>query len=79
MKLDQLKTTFDSGGLTSAIVTPIEFTNDCYMLIINDKANKKHIMTSQRSKSHEPRVFKSIDAAVENASKIGFKKITVQL
>mgnify|MGYP007087008654 CR=1 FL=1 len=78
MNLDQLKTTFDNGGLTSAIVTPIEFTKS-YMLIINNRANKKCIMTAQRSKSHEPRAFKSIDAAVASASKIGFKKITVQL
>jgi len=35
------------------------------------------VMTSQREST--PRLFKTIDAAVTNAHKIGFKQITVDL
>jgi hypothetical protein len=49
------------------------------MLTFTDKENKTLMMTAQRSDSREPRLFKSLDAAVGNANKIGFKKIQVEL
>lgn len=78
MELNQLKTAFDTGGLKSVVVAPVPM-EDGYMLIVKDKQNNEHIMTAQRSDKHEPRVFKSIDAAVGNASKIGFRKMGVEL
>lgn len=80
MELNQLKTIFDSGGLKSVVVTPIEMKKG-YLLIFKDKESNNHIMTSQRSDKlkHEPRVFKTIDAAIANANKIGFKKMAVEL
>lgn len=78
VELNQLKMVFDSGGLNNVVVTPIEMKKG-YMLIFKDKEKNNHIMTTQRSDKHEPRVFKSIDAAVANASQIGFKKVSVEL
>jgi hypothetical protein len=77
MKLEQLKTAFDLGGLKSAVITTVPMGAG-YMLIVKDK-DKRHMMTTQRSDKHEQRVFKSIDAAVANAEKIGFKEINVDL
>jgi hypothetical protein len=42
-----------------------------------DKSKQYHI-SGQRTKG-EPRVFKTIDAAVKNAHDIGFQTITVSL
>jgi len=79
MEFKQLKVAFRTGGLKSATVTYAPMQRGCYILIVQDKDNNKHVMRAQRSDEHEARVFKSIDAAVANASKIGFKTITVQL
>jgi hypothetical protein len=78
MELKELKIVFQAGGLKSVVVAPVPMI-DGYMLIVKDKANKDHIMTAQRSDKNEPRVFKSIDAAVGNASKIGFREMRVEL
>jgi hypothetical protein len=78
MELKELKIMFEAGGLKSVVVAPAPMI-DGYMLIVKDKNNKDHIMTSQRSDEHEPRIFKSIDAAVGNASKIGFRSMQVEL
>jgi hypothetical protein len=78
MELNQLKVVFDSGALKSAVVAPMPMEKG-YMLIAKDKQNKDHVMTAQRTDKHEPRVFKSIDAAVANASKIGFREVVVKL
>ncbi len=78
MELNQLKVIFDSGALKSAVVT-VEVLGKGYNLMFEGKDGKKYMMTKQRSDSHEPRPFKTIDAAVGNASKIGFKNIRVQL
>lgn len=78
MELNQLKSVFESGGLLSIVVAPLPLEKG-YMLIVTNKAKNKHIMTAQRSNSHEPRKFKTIDAAVANAVKIGFREVTVEL
>ena len=78
MELKELKIIFDSGALKSAVVTTVPMKTG-YMLIVKDNKNKDNMMTAQRSGKHEPRVFKSIDAAVSNAEKIGFKEIHVDL
>lgn len=78
MELKELKVIFDTGALKSAVVTPAAMEKG-YMLIVKDRANKEHIMLAQRSEKHEPRIFKSIDAAINNASKVGFKEIKVVL
>lgn len=78
MELNQLKAVFDAGSLKSAVIT-LAALEKGYSIIFIDRKNKVINMTSQRSDSHSPRVFKSIDAAVANARKIGFKEVVVQL
>lgn len=78
MELNKLKSVFELGGLVSIVVAPLPMEKG-YMLIVKDKEKNKHIMTAQRSDSHEPRKFKSIDAAITNAVKIGFREMTVEL
>jgi len=50
-----------------------------YMLSVKTKKGSDHPMTSQRDTKGHPRGFKTIDAAVANARKVGFTKITVEL
>ncbi|OUR62478.1 plasmid replication protein RepB [Colwellia sp. 39_35_sub15_T18] len=78
MELNQLKSVFESGGLLSIVVAPLPLGKG-YMLIIKDKVKKNHVMTTQRADSHQPREFKSIDAAIANAAKIGFREMAVDL
>jgi hypothetical protein len=77
MELSELKCVFDAGGLKSALVTPAPLT-DGYMIIVSDSNRKQTTMTAQRS-NEEPRIFKSISAAITNATKIGFREVTFKL
>lgn len=78
MELNQLKIAFDSGALKSAVITLAAMENGYSVLFISIK-NKVINMTKQRSDKDEPRVFKSIDAAVANIEKVGFKEIKIKL
>lgn len=78
MELKQLQTVFDAGGLKSATVASAPM-QDGYILIVKDIHKKEQMMTSQRAEKKQPRVFKSIDAAVTNAGKIDFREVKVVL
>jgi len=73
MELNELKNVFDAGGLKSAVVTraPLQ---EGFIVILMDCKKKEHVMSAQRSDSH-PRVFRSITAAITNATKIGFREV----
>ena len=76
MELYELKNVFDAGGLVSATVSKAVLDKR-FILIFKTKSNSSVVMTSQREST--PRLFKTIDAAVTNAHKIGFKQVTVDL
>ena len=78
MELKELKVIFDSGGLKSVTIKQAPMAQG-YILIAQTTSKKVHVMTSQREESEVPRAFKTIDAAVSNAQKIGFQKVTVDL
>ena len=74
MELKELKVIFENGGLKSVTIKRAPLMQGFILIAVN--ANKEvHVMTSQ----NVPRAFKTIDAAVSNAQKIGFQKITVDL
>ena len=78
MELKELKVIFDNGGLKSVTIKRAPLMQGYILIAVN--ANKDvHVMTSQREESNVPRAFKTIDAAVSNAQKIGFQKVTVDL
>jgi hypothetical protein len=77
MELSELKCAFDAGGLKSVLVTPAPLSEG-YMIITTDSNRKQKIMTSQRC-NEEPRIFKSISAAITNATKIGFREVLFKL
>lgn len=78
MELNQLKVVFDSDSLKSAVITLAAMQNG-YSVLFIDRKNKVINMTKQRSDKDEPRIFKSIDAAVANIEKVGFKEIMIKL
>lgn len=78
MELKELKIIFDNGGLKSATIKKAPLMNG-YILIIETTNKNVHVMTAQREDSNIPRAFKSIDAAISSAKKIGFQRITVDL
>ncbi len=77
MELKEMQTAFDAGGLISATVFRAPLVGG-YMLSVKTKNGRDHPMTSQRDAKGHPRGFKTIDAAVANAQKVGFTKITVE-
>lgn len=70
MQIKDLILLFDAGSLKKAKVTLSPLSNG-YLLMLD-----KHVLQTQRGGD---RVFKSIDAACESASKIGFKRVEVCL
>jgi hypothetical protein len=77
MELNKAKLLFDEGVFKSAVVTNYPMSKG-YMLTMNASHNRIVQLTGQRT-GIEPREFSSIDAAVKNAVKIGFRVITVDL
>jgi len=77
MELKELKIVFDAGGLTQAVVKDAPLMGG-YILTFKTKTSRAYVMTSQRGEE-QPRAFKSIDAAVANAQKVGFMKVLVDL
>tara|TARA_R110002153_G_scaffold133494_1_gene282499 strand:+ start:224 stop:457 length:234 start_codon:yes stop_codon:yes gene_type:complete len=77
MEISELKCVFDAGGLKSAIVTTAPLSDGYIVIVINSK-NKQEVMTAQRS-NKEPRIFKSISAAITNATNIGFREVLFKL
>lgn len=78
MEIKDLKVLFDNGALKTVTVTK-EMMGSGYVVVFDakDKSQQYHI-SGQRTKG-EPRVFKTIDAAVKNAYDIGFRTVTVSL
>lgn len=70
MQIRDLTMLFDAGSVKKATVV-IAPLGGGYNLIVD-----KHVLQAQRGGD---RLFKSIDAAVESATRIGFKKIEVSL
>ncbi|WP_281870244.1 hypothetical protein [Vibrio nigripulchritudo] len=70
MQIKDLKLLFDAGSLKKAVVCQSPMGKG-YLLMCD-----KHVMQAQRGGE---RVFKTIDAAVESASKVGFASVEVQL
>jgi hypothetical protein len=77
MELNELKNVFDAGGLKSAIVTSATMQRG-YIVIVTDSKKKEHVLSAQRSDS-QARVFKSITAAITNATNIGFREVLFKL
>ena len=78
MELKEMQTAFDAGGLVSVTVFRAPLVGG-YMLSVKTKKGSDHPMTSQRDTKGHPRGFKTIDAAVSNARKVGFTTISVEL
>ena len=77
MEIKTAKMMFDAGVYTNAVVTRMPM-REGYMLTFNGKGKVADILTGQRT-GEIPREFSTIDAAVINAEKVGFKIITVNL
>lgn len=64
---------FDAGALISLNAVPAPLNPSCWMLLVFAKNRKEpYVLAAQR----EPvRLFKSADAVISTANKIGFKNI----
>ena len=65
---------FTAGVLKSAVVQPVDplLGGVGYYLVLTDTKKQAHIIESRRS--HEPRAFKSLDAACSAAREVGFRE-----
>ena len=78
MEIKDLKVLFDNGALKAATITK-EMMGSGYVVVFDAKnKSQQYYISGQRTKG-EPRVFKTIDAAVKNAYDIGFRDITFSL
>jgi hypothetical protein len=77
MEISKAKLLFDEGVFKTAVISRYPMRKG-YMLALNASHNRISYLTGQRT-GNEPREFLSIDAAVKNAQKVGFQKITVDL
>ena len=72
------KLMFDTGTFSKAIVVPVPMASDGYHLhlVKFSRNSETEIIEKQRGGY---RIFKTIDAAVNTAREIGFKRIEVDL
>ncbi|GEM77535.1 hypothetical protein [Vibrio sagamiensis] len=70
MQIKDLKILFDAGAVKKATVVSAPLEGGYHLLI------DKHVLQAQRGGD---RLFKTLDAACESASNIGFKRIEVCL
>lgn len=77
LELKELCNLFDSGALKSAMVTPAALSKGWEVIVVDGK--KKQIMLTGQRTGDEPRVFKSIDAAVLTLIKMGFRDVAVKV
>ena len=70
MQIKDLILLFDAGSLKKARVVSLPM-GDGYLLMLD-----KHVLQAQRGGD---RVFKTIDAACESASRVGFRNVQVCL
>lgn len=75
LQLSELKTLFEAGALKSATVHENPMLNGYNVHFEGKTKDLTYIFRAQRE--DEQRIFKSIDAAIANAKKVGFKTIKV--
>lgn len=80
VEIKDLQLIFDTGFLNSAIITQAPMSSGYNLTCYKEKNNtgQRYELVSQRS-NNTPKEFKSIDAAVASARKIGFKDIAIKL
>lgn len=78
MELNEMQAAFHAGGLVSATIVKAPLVGG-YILIVKTKLGQDKALTAQRDKNGAPRGFKTIDAAVSSAVKIGFQTITFNM
>ncbi|MCC3859114.1 plasmid replication protein RepB [Vibrio parahaemolyticus] len=76
MQIKEAKIRFDSGQYKAAQVVEAVLGDGYHLALQGKKQSDNTMITSQRS-GDDPRLFKTIDAAVRNAKDIGFLKIEV--
>jgi hypothetical protein len=78
VELNEMQAVFNAGGLVSATIVKAPLVGG-YILIVKTKSGQDKAMTAQRDKNGEPRGFKTIDAAVASAVKVGFQTMTFNI
>ena len=77
MQESQAKLLFDHGGLAKAVVVPAPMGHGWHLHVVKfGKNGDIEIIERQRGGW---RVFKTVDAAVNTANEIGFRRVEVEL
>lgn len=75
MEIKVLKTLFDNGALSSAVVAPAPMEPDKWVILIETQHGSNEQLTTANSK-HD-KLFKRLPAALEDVRRIGFQQVTV--
>lgn len=74
MDTKTLKTLFDSGSLTEAIITEKPLEPETWILSVIDRHDREIPVTIVRKK--DAKSYKNVDSVLNDLRKIGFKKAT---
>lgn len=81
--IDKLRTHFDAGDLTSALICPAPLTpgaSPCWIVIVKRQNGQQVALQKDREKHPgNPRIFKSLDAAFSACHSIGFIQAKISL
>jgi len=79
MEFRVLQKMFESGVFCGALVAPAPLSGggETYNLLLLKKAGGNEFVCKTRSNS--AKIYKSFSAAVNDASKVGFKTVTIEL
>ena len=77
MQESQAKLLFDHGGLAKAVIAPAPMGHGWHLHVVKfGKNGDTEVIERQRGGW---RVFKTVDAAVNTANEIGFRRVEVEL
>lgn len=77
MELVTLKSMFERGVFLSALVAPAPMVNGKFNLILQESNGSVSLVTKARTV--QPKEYSTYTSAVNDAQRIGFKKVTIEL
>jgi len=77
MKVEKAKTLFEAGAVMACTVIPAPMEGAGYLMQIQRRDGQEEALETARK--GEPRIFRTLDAAANQAKVIGFRDIRVYL
>lgn len=76
MDLKTMRGQFERGLLQEAIIAPAPLEADTWLFLVVNRNGRQDCMTIARTST--PKLYKSVDGAVSDAVRVGFRTVQVQ-